>query len=237
MRWLSSSRLRSRSTMWTTWVTSSVGVLRGVTWTWAGSFSRSPASRRISSEKVAENSRFWRRVRQDREDLADVADEAHVEHPVGLVEDEDLDPRQVDRPLAEVVEQPAGRRDDDLGAGAQRADLRVEADAAVDRGRADGVLRAVGPDALLDLERELAGRREDERADDARAALRARRVQTLEHRQDEGGRLAGPRLGAREHVASGEDERDGLCLDRGRFRVALVGDGAKELGRQPEMIE
>ena len=31
------------------------------------------------------------RRRQDREDLADVADEAHVEHPVGLVEDEDLD--------------------------------------------------------------------------------------------------------------------------------------------------
>ena len=99
--------------------------------------------------------------RQDREDLADVADEAHVEHPVGLVEDEDLDARQVDGPLAEVVEQAAGRRDDDLGAGAQGADLRVEADAAVDGGGADRVLGAVGADALLDLERELAGRGED----------------------------------------------------------------------------
>ena len=105
--------------------------------------------------------------RQDREDLADVADEAHVEHPVGLVEDEDLDPREVDGPLAEVVEQAARRRDDDLGTGAQRADLRIEADAAVDGRRADGVLGAVGPDALLDLERELAGRGEDQRADDA----------------------------------------------------------------------
>ena len=62
-----------------------------------------------------------------------------------------FDPRQVDGPLAEVVKQAAGGRDDDLWAGAQRADLRVEADAAVDGGRADRVLDAVRPDALLDL--------------------------------------------------------------------------------------
>ena len=68
-------------------------------------------------------------------------------------------------PLAGVVEQAAGRRDDDPGAGAEGADLRLEADAAVDRGRADPAVGAVGPDALLDLERELAGRGEDEGAD------------------------------------------------------------------------
>ena len=218
-------------------MTSSVGVLRGVTWTWAGSIEQVV---RETADLVGERRREQQVLaacREDREDLADVADEAHVEHPVGLVEDEDLDPRQVDGALADVVEQAAGRRDDDLRPGAQRADLRVETDAAVDRRRADGGLRAVGPDALLDLERELAGRGEDERADGARAALWARGVQALEHRQDERGRLAGPRLGAGEHVASGEDERDGLCLDRGGFRVALVGDGAKELGRQPETIE
>ena len=212
-------------------------MLRGVTWTDAGSSRRPSASRRISSENVAENSRFWRLRRQEREDLADVADEAHVEHPVGLVEDEDLDPRQVDGPLADVVEQAARRRDDDLGTGAQRADLRIEADAAVDGGRADGVLGAVGPDALLDLERELAGRGQDQRADDARAAGRTRRMEALEHRQHEGGRLAGAGLGAGEDVAAREDERDGLGLDGGGFRVALVGDGTEELGRQPELIE
>ena len=104
--------------------------------------------------------------REQREDLADVADEAHVEHPVGLVEDEDLDPREVDRPLADVVEQATGGGDDDFGTRAQVTDLRVEADAAIDRGRPDGVLGAVRPDALLDLERELAGRSEDQRADE-----------------------------------------------------------------------
>ena len=194
-----------------------------MTWTDAGSSSRPSASRRISSENVAENSRFWRSRRQDREDLADVADEAHVEHAVGLVEDEDLDPRQVDRPLAEVVEQAARRGDDDLGAGAQRADLRVEADAAVDRGRAD---RAAA--------RRRSGRspRPGARARGSGSRISARmtrgppagvRVEALEHRQHEGGRLAGAGLGAGEEVAAGEDERDRLGLDGGGFGVALRG--------------
>src|SRR5205085_1366286 len=75
--------------------------------------------------------------RQDRKDPADVADEAHVEHAIRLVQDEDLDGRQVDGSLADVVQQPAGRRDDDLRATAQRADLVVVTDAAVDRGAPD----------------------------------------------------------------------------------------------------
>ena len=72
--------------------------------------------------------------RQEVENLADIADEAHVEHPVGLIEDEDLDLRQVDRALADVVEQAAGCGDDDGRTGAEGADLRIEADTAVDRG-------------------------------------------------------------------------------------------------------
>jgi hypothetical protein len=62
-------------------------------------------------------------------------------------------------------------------------------------------------------------------------------VQALEQWQDERRRLAGAGLGARENVAPGKDEWDRLRLDRRRFRIALMGDGAKELGRQPEMIE
>ena len=72
--------------------------------------------RRISSEKVAENIRFWRLRREQGDDPLDVGQEAHVEHPVGLVEDEDLDLAEVRDPLADEVEQPAGRRDEDLDA-------------------------------------------------------------------------------------------------------------------------
>jgi hypothetical protein len=44
--------------------------------------------------------------------------------------------RQVDRSLAGMVEQAARRRDDDSWSGPQRANLRLEADAAIDRPRA-----------------------------------------------------------------------------------------------------
>ena len=109
-------------------------VLRGATSTGAGSSSSPSASARISSENVAENSRFWRRVRQQREDAADVADEAHVEHPVGLVEHEDLDLRQVDGALAERGR--AGGRAWRRGSRRRARSARIcglDADAAVDR--------------------------------------------------------------------------------------------------------
>ncbi len=122
------------------------------------------------------------------------------------------------------------------GPAAQGANLRIEADAAVDGRGPDRPLGAVRPDALLHLEGELAGRGQDQRPDDGPAGC-PRRVEQLEHRQHEGGRLAGAGLGAGEQVATGEDERDRLALDGGGFRVALVGDGTKELGRQPETIE
>ena len=183
--------------------------------------------------------------REQVDDLADIADEAHVEHAIGFVQDQDLDVAEVDRALPDVVEQPSRGRHDDLGTRSERAYLRIEADAAVDRRRADRVAGAVGPDALLDLERELTGRREDKAADrQARGAarsavaerqlarLRARRVEDLAEVGGEHGRLAGAGLGAGEDVAAGQHERNRLGLDGCWFRVALIGDGAEELGRQ-----
>ena len=41
--------------------------------------------------------------------LADVVDEAHVEHPVGLVENEDLDVPEIDEAAPHEIEEPAGR--------------------------------------------------------------------------------------------------------------------------------
>ena len=68
------------------------------------------------------------------EDRADVADEAHVEHAIRLVEDEDLHAAQIDGSLARVVEQPSRRGDHDFGVAAQGVDLANEADPAVDGG-------------------------------------------------------------------------------------------------------
>ena len=49
------------------------------------------------------------------EDPAQVADESHVEHAVGLVDDEDLDVAEGDGALLLVVEQAARRSDEEVG--------------------------------------------------------------------------------------------------------------------------
>ncbi len=64
-------------------------------------------------------------LRQQREDPLDVADEAHVEHPVRLVQNEDLDVRQVDGALLVMVEQTARSGDQNVDAALELRDLRV----------------------------------------------------------------------------------------------------------------
>ena len=109
-------------------------------------------------------------------------------------------------------------------------------------------MSSVCSDALLNLKRELARRRQDEDADwwaggvatIARRRTRDDRMavgESLEDREDERGRLAGPGLGPGEKIAAGEDEGDRLTLDGGGLGVALVRDGAEQFGRQPENIE
>jgi hypothetical protein len=169
---------------------------------------------------------------QQGEDLADVVDEAHVEHAIGLVQHQDLDLLQVDGPLLHVVEQPAGRGDDDVDPAAQRIDLRLHADAAVDARRFHLGVLAVGAHALLDLERELARRGDDQHADllRDRGALR----KELQDGQHKARGFPGAGLRGAEQVAACEDYRDGLRLDGGGNGVTLLGDSAEQLGRQAE---
>src|SRR5436853_7262660 len=63
-----------------------------------------------------------------------------------------------------MVEQPAWRGDQDVHAAAQRIDLRLHADTAVDQSRLETGVFPVGAHAFFDLRRELAGRRNDQRA-------------------------------------------------------------------------
>ncbi|MNC86857.1 hypothetical protein D3C83_25430 [compost metagenome] len=62
-----------------------------------------------------------------------------------------------------VIEQPAGGGDENIDAAPQRLDLRIDADAAIDERRPQWKVLAVDAHALLDLRREFAGRREDQR--------------------------------------------------------------------------
>ena len=161
-------------------------------------------------------------ARGRRQDRLEVLGEAHVEHLVGLVEDDDLDAVEAQAAALEVVDRPARRRDDDVDAAPQPAQLLADRLAAVDRQDPGTELAAVLVECLGDLHRQLAGRDEDERRRAAFAGLAD--GDALEGRQREGGGLAGPGRCLGEEVAAGEQRRDGLALDRRRLLVAEGGD-------------
>ena len=80
------------------------------------------------------------------------------------------------------------------------------------------VVGAVFVEALLDLRGEFARRLEDQRARHAGAGAAV--LQHGQHRQHEGGGLAGAGLRDAEHVAPREHVRDRLFLDRGGGRCS-----------------
>ena len=177
-------------------------------------------------------------LRQQCEHLADVADEAHVEHAVGFVQHQELDAREVERALADVVEQAARGGDEDVHALLQRADLRVDVDAAEHHQRSERQMLAVGLHRFFHLGGELARGGEDQAA---RAAGRVRvgvgRSQHVQQRQREAGGLAGAGLRGGEQVAAGEHLGNGLGLDGRGVGVPRLVDRTQDGFGQPEAGE
>ena len=104
------------------------------------------AMRPASPSSVAEKNSVWRLAGHMRDDPVDGRAEAHVEHPVGLVEHERLHVVERERAALEEVLEAAGRGDEDVRA-LCLARLLLEADAAVDGG--DREARARGDRAQL----------------------------------------------------------------------------------------
>ncbi len=124
----------ARLTGWVTWVMRCTVELRGVTWMLCGLRSSRSASSRISSLKVAENSRlcfslgtsariFFTSGRKPMSSMRSASSSTRISHG-----------GQVQHALALQVEQAAGRGHQDVDAGLELGDLRVHADAAEDHG-------------------------------------------------------------------------------------------------------
>jgi hypothetical protein len=65
-----------------------------------------------AADVIGEGRREHQRLalrRHEGRDLAHIRNEAHVQHSIGFVKDEDLDLAEVHRALADVIEQAAGR--------------------------------------------------------------------------------------------------------------------------------
>ncbi len=130
------------------------------------------------------------------------------------------------------VEHASDGADDDVPATAQLRLLRADRRAAEDRDDVDAAARAVRAQRLRHLDAQLARRRQHERLH-----LAVARVDVLDDRQAERGRLARARLRLPDHVAAFEQRRDRLLLDRARRLVADVGERLQCVLGEPEFGE
>ncbi|MGY4196199.1 hypothetical protein ACVIM9_005540 [Bradyrhizobium sp. USDA 4520] len=101
-------------------------------------------------------------VRRGLEDEFHILAETEIEHFIGLVEHDDLEFRNVETAAPQMVAQPAGRPDHDVGALGKLALLAARVHAA-DAGDDAAVGVFIKPSKLaLDLQGELARRRDDQ---------------------------------------------------------------------------
>ena len=152
------------------------------------------------------------------EDAADVGEKAHIEHSVGFVEHEILERGESGVRRPEVIQQSSGRADDHVDAAPERVFLGSHADPAEHRGGRDRSVNGKIGSIAEDLRGQLARGRQHEHASGATRAA----DESVENRQEEGGRFSAPRHGGREQVAPVERRRNRLGLDRGRAPIAEI---------------
>ena len=145
-----------------------------------------------------------------------VVDEPHVEHRVGLVQDDVRDAAEVDRAALYVVYEPAGRGHDDLDAPLERVQLHLHALPAVYGGGPHvGVLCKLAY-LVGDLDGQLPRGRDDQPLDVAAG------LYVLQHRYRVGRRLARASVRLADDVPAGEQYRDGRLLYGERLGEAHV---------------
>jgi hypothetical protein len=168
--------------------------------------------------------------RQLGQDLLDVMDEAHVEHAVGFVEDEDFHVRQIDGFLVGQVEQATWAGDQHVEALGHGLDLRIHADAAEDHRAFQRQIASVDLETVVNLGGELAGRCQHQHARLFRAVavftIRVTtREQQFEYRQGETACLTGSGLGGDHQVAALQHGGNGPLLHGSRLGVTGGLDG------------
>ena len=165
----------------------------------------------------------------------EVLGEAHVEHLVGLVEHDELDRVEVQAAPGQVVDGSARRRDHEVDAAPQAAQLLADRLPAVHRQHADARRPPIAMDRLGHLHRELARRHEDEPANPPVPAIVP--GDPVDRRKGEGRRLARAGRCLGEDVATLQQGRDRLPLDRRRLLVAQLRERGDELTVDPQREE
>mmetsp|Transcript_793 Transcript_793/g.2224 ORF Transcript_793/g.2224 Transcript_793/m.2224 type:complete len:281 (-) Transcript_793:40-882(-) len=156
------------------------------------------------------------------EDLADLRLEAHVEHPVGLVQDELGDLGEVHLASLEEVVQAPRRGDEAVDPLAHLRELHALRRSAVGADRLDAARHAELLGLLLDLHSQLARRGQHQ---EGRVAAAQALVQDVhERREEERDGLAAPGGCDANDVMALQRERPRPRLDLRRLRVATLED-------------
>ena len=134
---------------------------------------------------------------------------------IRLIQDQDLNARQIDRASIDMVQEPAGTCGDDIHMVVQFLDLCTDAYSAVDGCAAQLRLAAQLPDDFMGLFAELP-RRSDNQCTDAVARLLH---EPLQNRQNKGCGFPGTGLGKAHDIAAFHDRRDCFELNGCRRRV------------------
>ncbi len=167
----------------------------------------------------------------ERDDAAHVGPETHVEHAVGLIENEDVHSRKVDDAAVVQVEQTTRTGHKHLNTFAKARYLGCIAHTAVhDRAAMPAETRRLAGD-LIDLDSKLSRRSDDE------CPNAAARGNPAERGQHERSRLARARLGTTDYVATGEYMRNRLALDFRGAGIAHCLHAAKNPRLEAECIE
>uniref|UniRef100_A0A182JJJ6 Uncharacterized protein n=1 Tax=Anopheles atroparvus TaxID=41427 RepID=A0A182JJJ6_ANOAO len=163
------------------------------------------------------------------DDAPDLRLEAHVQHPVGLVQHQEADVVQPHLAARDHVLEATGRRHDQMAAAVELAHLVMRVVAAVQHRRAHARPVAELLRLLEDLRGQLARRRQHQpervllapvHRPVGRRRGRTVLVHLVQNRHQEGGRLARAGLRARHQVAPGQNDRDCVLLHRRRLVVA-----------------
>ena len=153
-------------------------------------------------------------LRQHRCDSANRRKESHVQHAVGLIEDEHSQFAEIDELAAEVIFQASGSGDHQPRARADRASCLPFGQSAHDQRRGGELLAAQRVVLIHDLHGQFARGNEHQRRDSRRFFCK----QALDDRNQERQRLAGSCLRGRQHVLAFQRLRDRRGLHRSRRR-------------------
>jgi hypothetical protein len=166
--------------------------------------------------------------------------EAHVQHPVGLIENQHLEPAEIGGPAAQVVEKTSWRRDDEIHPSAQGALLGVGAHAPVHgRSRERGVV-GKALKVIFNLHGQLACRREHEHACGGFRTRRAgftRDEQPLHDRQQECDGFSSSGFGACDEVGAVRYRVEDCGLDWGRSDEPAVRQALRKPRIKPKRRE